>query len=180
MLNHSLGFSKALLCERQVHNKALLHVYHWFSASSNLHLHKFDNQRKQTPFGAKLPQEATSSECDLTSWSTASFPTRASPTNRTRSGMFTAISLASAVIKGALSCIRPAVSTSTTSNAWLRARREEREEAYHPSGPSKSWKHSCIYPASTSRRPHSTYRKLSPPWQSRQHPSHSPSHRGGP
>lgn len=57
----------------------------------------------------------------LTSWSTASFPTRASPTNSTRSGMLTAISLARAVIKGALSCIRPAVSTSTTSKAWLRA-----------------------------------------------------------
>lgn len=55
--------------------------------------------------------------------------------------MLTAISLASAVIKGALSCIRPAVSTSTTSNAWLRARREEQEEAYHPSGPSQSLKH---------------------------------------
>lgn len=50
MLSHSLGFSKALLCQMQVHHKALLHVYHWFSASCNLHLFKFDNQRKQTPF----------------------------------------------------------------------------------------------------------------------------------
>lgn len=62
---------------------------------------------------------------ELTSWSTASLPTKASPTNSTKSGVLTAISLARAVISGALSCIRPAVSTSTTSNPWLRAKREE-------------------------------------------------------
>lgn len=54
MINHSLGFSKAILCEMQVYNKALLHVYHWFSASTNLHLFKFDNQRKQTLFKVVL------------------------------------------------------------------------------------------------------------------------------
>uniref|UniRef100_A0A6B0TWN5 Putative secreted protein n=1 Tax=Ixodes ricinus TaxID=34613 RepID=A0A6B0TWN5_IXORI len=58
---------------------------------------------------------------NLTSWSTASLPTRASPTNSTRSGLFTVISLARARIRGSLSCIRPAVSMRTTSILVSRA-----------------------------------------------------------
>lgn len=88
---------------------------------------------------------------NLASWSTASFPTRASPTNKTRSGSFTFISwkkrlrspnlytnvivfrgnwniilviqytLASSLIRGSLSCMRPAVSTRTTSIFCSRA-----------------------------------------------------------
>lgn len=67
----------------------------------------------------------------LTSWSTASLPTKASPTNSTKSGVLTVISLARAVIRGALSCMRPAVSTSTTSNPWLRARERKTVNSEH-------------------------------------------------
>mmetsp|Transcript_30705 Transcript_30705/g.63501 ORF Transcript_30705/g.63501 Transcript_30705/m.63501 type:complete len:225 (-) Transcript_30705:439-1113(-) len=45
-----------------------------------------------------------------------SLPTSASPTNNTRSGEFRFTSLESARISGSLSCMRPAVSTNTTSN----------------------------------------------------------------
>lgn len=73
-------------------------------------------------------------------WSTASLPTSASPTKSTcqrqplslsllvqnvygtKSGRLTATSLAKARISGALSCMRPAVSTSTTSSFrdWIK------------------------------------------------------------
>ena len=43
------------------------------------------------------------------------------PTNRTRSGSLTEINLDRALMSGSLSCILPAVSTSTTSMRELRA-----------------------------------------------------------
>lgn len=57
------------------------------------------------------------------SWSTASFPTSASPTKTILSGVLTVTSLDSARISGSLSCIRPAVSIRTTSNACSLAER---------------------------------------------------------
>lgn len=135
------------------------------------------SSKQQTPSkavsGVKWPYKATLRMRGLTSWSTASFPTRASPTNRTRSGMLTAISLASAVMRGALSCIRPAVSTSTTSKAWLRARGEEEPKKVHASS---TLAHLVLILV----REDFKYRKRWPPWRSLQHPSHSPSHRAGP
>ena len=53
---------------------------------------------------------------NLESWSTASLPTKASPTKSVRSGSFMLMSLDSARMSGSLSCIRPAVSTSTASH----------------------------------------------------------------
>ena len=58
---------------------------------------------------------------NLVNWSTASLPTRASPTKSTRSGWFTLISLAKARISGSLSCMRPAVSTRQASKRQSRA-----------------------------------------------------------
>ncbi|KRZ44954.1 hypothetical protein T4C_7402 [Trichinella pseudospiralis] len=60
------------------------------------------------------------------SWSTASLPTNASPTNSTKSGSLTRISLPRARINGSLSCIRPAVSTNTTSKLFASARGGDR------------------------------------------------------
>ena len=42
--------------------------------------------------GSLASEWSASARLNLTSWSTASFPTRASPTNRTRSGVLTRIS----------------------------------------------------------------------------------------
>lgn len=117
-------------------------------------------------------QVIVSSYDSLTSWSTASLPTRASPTNSTRSGMLTAMSLARAVIRGALSCILPAVSTSTTSNAWLRAKGTKRSSLTCNQGSS-----GCRVGvrSSGSLGGEGLYRKRWPPWRSRLHPSRSPS-----
>ncbi len=52
-------------------------------------------------------------------WSTAAFPTSASPMNTTRLGLFNLTRLASSFIKGWLSCILPAVSTKTQSILFL-------------------------------------------------------------
>ncbi len=47
---------------------------------------------------------SASAALNLTSWSMASLPTRASPTKSTRSGAFTEMSFVSARISGSLSC----------------------------------------------------------------------------
>jgi hypothetical protein len=52
---------------------------------------------------------------NLVIWSTASLPTSAYPMKTTRLGLFIFTSLANSFISGALSCILPAVSTSTAS-----------------------------------------------------------------
>lgn len=79
--------------------------------------------------------KSRSDRSNLDNWSTASLPTSASPTKMTLSGLLTATScdrrqtrgaektaeahtLARARINGSLSCIRPAVSTRTTSYAF--------------------------------------------------------------
>jgi hypothetical protein len=82
-------------------------------------------------------EKSRSARSNLVNWSTASLPTRASPTKMILSGLFTAtsctqrvrnqfvqntrgrkITLARARISGSLSCIRPAVSIRTTSKSF--------------------------------------------------------------
>mmetsp|Transcript_13938 Transcript_13938/g.30238 ORF Transcript_13938/g.30238 Transcript_13938/m.30238 type:complete len:216 (-) Transcript_13938:1064-1711(-) len=58
---------------------------------------------------------------NLVSWSTLSLPTNASPTKSTLSGALRFTSLANSRIRTSLSCMRPAVSTKTTSIPWSAA-----------------------------------------------------------
>mmetsp|Transcript_2938 Transcript_2938/g.7275 ORF Transcript_2938/g.7275 Transcript_2938/m.7275 type:complete len:318 (-) Transcript_2938:76-1029(-) len=66
--------------------------------------------------GSPVPYAVSlSAWLNFVTWSIESFPTSASPTNSTKSGLLRLTSLESARMRGSLSCMRPAVSTSTTS-----------------------------------------------------------------
>ena len=70
--------------------------------------------------GLKLSvASSTSALLNFVIWSTASFPTRASPIKTTKFGLLSLTSLANSFMRGVLSCILPAVSTSTASTCFL-------------------------------------------------------------
>mmetsp|Transcript_9795 Transcript_9795/g.23815 ORF Transcript_9795/g.23815 Transcript_9795/m.23815 type:complete len:266 (+) Transcript_9795:463-1260(+) len=65
--------------------------------------------------GSRPAANSDSERLKPRTWSTASLPASASPTKRTRSGWLRLTSLERARMRGSLSCMRPAVSTMTTS-----------------------------------------------------------------